>query len=104
MFHLSTVAGLSRDTIPWVGERDLAGVACDNVSVEVMPLEEPIERVFPFHQAAIVDLGMPLGEVWDLDALAADCADDGTYEFLLVSSVLNIPKAVGSPLNPIAIK
>ncbi|MCY3960990.1 MAG: hypothetical protein OXG34_04905 [bacterium] len=30
--------------------------------------------------------------------------DDGRYEFMLVAPPLNIPGAVGSPLNPIAIK
>lgn len=47
---------------------------------------------------------LPLGEFWVLDELAADCAADGRYEFMLVAPPLNIPGAVGSPLNPIAIK
>ena len=40
----------------------------------------------------------------DISAVAADCADDGRYEIMLVAPPLNIPGAVGSPLNPIAIK
>ncbi|HEY5625021.1 MAG TPA: cyclase family protein, partial [Dehalococcoidia bacterium] len=56
------------------------------------------------HWRLIPLLGMPIGELWDLDALAADCADDGVYEFLFTSSPLNVPGGVGSPPNAMAIK
>ena len=49
-------------------------------------------------------LGMPIGEFWDLDPLADDCAQDGVYEFMLVSAPLYIPQGVGSPPNAYAIK
>ena len=45
-----------------------------------------------------------LGEIWDLEALSQDCADDGIYEFLLTAPPLEISGGVGSPINPIAIK
>ena len=38
------------------------------------------------------------------EELAKDCAADGVYEFLWVAPPLHIPNAVGSPLNPLAIK
>ena len=60
------------------------------------------DRALPVHVACLVDLGLPLGELWDLDALAADCAEDGAYEFLLVAPPLYLPGCMGSPLNPIA--
>jgi hypothetical protein len=56
-----------------------------------------------FHTWAIRDMGMMLGEVWNLEELSADCASDGVYEFLLVAP-LPFTGAVGSPLNPVAIK
>jgi len=49
-------------------------------------------------------MGLFVGEIWYLDELADDCADDGIYEFQLVAPPLNIPGAVGSPVNPQAIK
>lgn len=49
-------------------------------------------------------LGIPLGELWGLDALAEDCAEDGSYEFLLVSPPLGVPRGVGSPGSAIAIR
>jgi hypothetical protein len=49
-------------------------------------------------------MGMIFGEYWDLTALAEDCAADGVYEFQLVAPPLRVVGAVGSPVNPIAIK
>jgi hypothetical protein len=47
---------------------------------------------------------MPLGELWDLDELAEECARDGIYEFMLASAPLYVPGGVGSPANAYAIK
>jgi hypothetical protein len=52
----------------------------------------------------IPNIGLLVGEMWDLDALAADCAHDGVYEFFLSAAPLPITGAVGSPLNPLAVK
>ena len=49
-------------------------------------------------------LGIPLGELWDLDALADDCAADRTYDAFLTSAPLNMPAGVGTPPNAIAIR
>jgi len=56
------------------------------------------------HRRLIALQGLPIGEVWDLDELARDCATDGVYEFMLVSAPLNLPGGVGSPPNAYAIK
>ena len=45
-----------------------------------------------------------LTEIADLEELAADCAEDGRYEFLYVAAPLKIAKAAGSPVNPVVIK
>ncbi len=45
-----------------------------------------------------------LGELFELDALAADCASDGVYEFLFVLSPMPVVNGSGSPVNPIAFK
>jgi hypothetical protein len=45
-----------------------------------------------------------LGELWDLEALAADCAEDGAYTFFLVAPPLNVTGGAGSPINPLAFK
>jgi hypothetical protein len=42
--------------------------------------------------------------MFDLDALANDCAADGVYESLLCTPVLKFTSASGTPVNPVAIK
>jgi hypothetical protein len=49
-------------------------------------------------------MGMTQGQNFVLDELAADCAGDRRYEFLLDASPLPFTNAVGSPVNPVAIK
>jgi kynurenine formamidase len=96
-------SGLALDTIPWLAKRDVSMVAADNRTVEAIP-GPPGHPLLPWHRAALRDLGLLVGELFDLDALAEDCADDGAYEFLFAASPLPIVNAVGSPLNPLAIK
>lgn len=95
--------GLSWRCAEWLHNKKAAAVACDNVAVEVSPAE--IEgTTLLFHMLALREMGMMLGEMWDAEALAADCAQDKVYEFMLVAQPLLLPGAVGSPVNPLAIK
>ena len=96
--------GLTSDTVPWIHENQIAAVAADNLAVERIPNDIDPEIVVPMHGNLLRDLGVYIGEVWWLEELAADCAKDGRYEFFLAAQPLNITGAVGSPLNPIAIK
>jgi hypothetical protein len=45
-----------------------------------------------------------MGEIFDVSALAADCAQDGVYEFFFCAPPLIITGGTGSPINPYAIK
>ncbi|MFI1914195.1 cyclase family protein [Nocardia sp. NPDC020380] len=94
--------GLSWRCAQWLHEHDIAAVAVDNPTVEVMPPEDGV--LMPLHMLALRDMGMPLGEIWDLEALGRDCAEDGVYEFLLCAPALRIPGGVGTPISPVAIK
>ena len=63
------------------------------------------EALKPFlHTIILPLLGVPLGELWDLDALADDCAATGTYDAFLTSAPLNMPAGVATPPNAIAIR
>jgi kynurenine formamidase len=95
--------GLGLRSIDWVAGHELAAVATDTWGMEVLPNETP--DVFqPLHIVFIAHLGLWVGEIWDLEALAEDCAVDGVYEFLFCGPPLPFTHAVGSPLNPMAIK
>jgi len=95
--------GLGQDCCEWLHGRDVAVVASDNWAIEVLPGEDP-NAVFNVHMVLIRDMGMTLGEILDFDELADDCAADGVWEFFFTAPVLKVTQAVGSPINPLAIK
>ncbi|POX42847.1 cyclase [Streptomyces sp. Ru73] len=95
--------GLSFTTAGWLHRTEIAAIATDTWGFEVRP-NEFAHAFQPLHQVAIPHIGLLIGEMWDLDALAADCADDGVYDFWLAAAPLPITGAVGSPVNPIAVK
>ena len=102
-FDLDSSPGVSVHTAPWLHAKQVAAIASDNYAVEVRPSELPPFRS-PFHICAIPNMGLTLGEIFFLDDLAADCAADGRYAFLLVAPPLPVTNAVGTPINPYAIK
>jgi hypothetical protein len=91
----------SQATAAWVWDHQIAAMAADNVALEALPVE--VQAGFQ-HRRLIALQGLPIGEVWDLDELAQDCAQDGVYEFMLMSAPLYLPGGVGSPPNAYAIK
>jgi kynurenine formamidase len=95
--------GLSFHTAGWLHRTEIAAIATDTWGFEVRPNE--FDNAFqPLHQVVIPNMGLLIGEMWDLDALAEYCAADGEYEFLLAAPPLKITGAVGAPLNPVAVK
>ncbi|MCK8438516.1 cyclase family protein [Streptomyces sp. D2-8] len=95
--------GLSFTTAGWLHGTEIAAIATDTWGFEVRPNE--FDDAFqPLHQVVIPNMGLLIGEMWDLDALAEDCAAEGVYEFWLTAAPLPITGAVGSPVNPIAVK
>ncbi|MGW5138168.1 cyclase family protein [Nocardia beijingensis] len=95
--------GLSFTTADWLHGSEIAALATDTWGFEVRP-NEFYEAFQPLHQVAIPHIGLYIGEMWDPDALAADCAADGVHEFFLTAAPLPVTGAVGAPVNPIAVK
>ena len=77
----------------------VAAVACDNPALEAWP--PPEEQML--HHHLLGRLGIPIGELWLLDDLAAACASAGRYEFFVASAPLNCPGGIGSTANVVAI-
>jgi kynurenine formamidase len=102
-YDLDPFPGVSVYATPWLHARQIAAIACDNYAVEVRPSELPAFRN-PFHVIAIPNMGLTLGEIFYLEALAADCAADGRWAFLLAAPPLPVVRGVGTPINPYALK
>ena len=95
--------GLTIETAAWFHDRDVAAVATDTLPFEVFPCQYD-DLYLPVHLLHLVEMGMTQGQNWVLDELAADCAADGQYTFLLDATPLPFTNGLGSPLNPVALK
>jgi kynurenine formamidase len=99
--------GPGRATAEWLWDHGVAALAVDNPAVEPIPPSGGMADFTPdemVHVKVLAMLGIPLGEFFDFEALAGDCADDGVYEFLFTSAPLGIPGGIGSPPNALALK
>jgi kynurenine formamidase len=95
--------GLAFETCTWVFEKEIAAICTDTWGCEVRP-NETKDCTQPWHWVVIPMIGVTMGEIFYLKELAADCADDKVYEFFFCAPPLPVSKAVGSPINPMAIK
>jgi kynurenine formamidase len=89
------------DTVRWLWDTGIVAVVADNPAVEAYPFDPAGASL---HADLLALLGVPLGELWYLDELAAHCATDRRYTGLLAAAPLNLPGGTGSPANAIAIK
>jgi kynurenine formamidase len=101
--YMRQMPGLGVACIEWLHAREVAAVASDTNMVEVWPPEDPAV-LFPLHALCIRDMGLTLGEMFDLEALSEDCARDGVWSFLFSAPPLPVTGGVGSPINPLAVK
>lgn len=92
-------AGPSIESVRWFAEHEVALVGSDSSFLEPRPSGLGEGMRMPVHMKLLRDLGVPIAELLDLDALAAD----GVHEFLFVLSPLTIAGGVGSPCTPLAV-
>lgn len=95
--------GLSLTSAGFLHRSEVAAVATDTWGFEVRPNEFDVPAFQPLHQVAIPNMGLTIGEMWDLEELGSVCAQEGRWEFFLTAATLPITGAVGSPTNPIAV-
>lgn len=103
MAYGTPAPGPSLQSVQWFRDHDVAAVATDNITFEVFPCERE-DALLPVHLLHLVDMGMTQGQNWNLEHLAADCADDGRYAFFLDASPLPFTNGVGAPVQPVAVK
>ncbi len=95
--------GPSLGTVEWFHRHDVAAVAIDNLIFEVFPCERD-DAFLPVHFLHLVDMGLTQGQNWNMEELAADCAADGRYSFLLTASPEPVLHGAGAPVNPVVLK
>ena len=109
-----------RDMLRWLWDHHIAAIGADNPALEIWPpgshltkeqrdeiraANDPERAPELFmHTALLPLLGIPIGELWDLEALAVDCAADGVYEGLFTSAPLRVAAGVASPPNALVLK
>lgn len=95
--------GLAMRAAAWLHARDVAAVATDTLALDVWPPADP-GVVLPVHLLNLVEMGLTQGQNFDLEELAAGCAADGRYAFLLAASPEPFVGGLGSPVHPVAVK
>ena len=98
--RVSGLAG-SEDVARLLWDSGAIAIAADNPTVEVAPGDPAVGSL---HRRLIPLLGFVVGELLDLDRLAALCAGDSRWDFMFVAMPLNLPGGVGSPANAMAIR
>jgi kynurenine formamidase len=103
MRNLATSSGLSpdEDMAEFLWDGGFAAVAVDNPGVEVLP-RDPAKPYL--HSRILPMLGMLMGEFFTFEDLLAAAEQDGRYSCFFCSVPLNLPRAVGSPANAVAIR
>ena len=90
--------------LQWVTDSGVVALCADNYAVEGLPAREALGRRpgLPLHQHCLFKLGVPLAELWWLADLADWLAAHDRTAFLLTAPPLYLPRAVGSPVTPVA--
>lgn len=95
----------------WIWDHRVAVFATDTFAVEVLPVRDDSDFLASapedkgmMHQELIAKLGVPLGELWNLEELTAHSVATGRWDALCVVKPLNLVGGVGSPPNATAIR
>ncbi|KAH0836931.1 hypothetical protein FOPE_04725 [Fonsecaea pedrosoi] len=89
----------SEDMVRWLWDNHFSAVAGDAVAFET----QPFAKSYALHDYLLVWWGMPIGEMWDLEALAQKCQSLKRWTFFVTSAPLNVKGGVASPPNALAV-
>jgi len=94
-----TLAGIeqSEDMKRFLWDNHFAAIASDQPSLESWPSKGP-----ELHQTLLGLWGMPIGEMFDVEALSITCKETGRYTFFFSSWPLNVLGGIASPPNAAA--
>ncbi|KAL0943823.1 uncharacterized protein CTRU02_201710 [Colletotrichum truncatum] len=89
----------AEETLRWVWE-NFSAVAGDQPAFECWLPRDP---QYWMHEILLGGWGMPIGELFDLEALAEKCKQEKRWSFFVSSEPCNVPGGVASPPNILAI-
>jgi hypothetical protein len=93
-------AGLDPYSLTLLHERKVAVFLPDGDG-EVVP--GPMQEIqYPIHPLQVTAMGMVVADSLQFEDLARVCEEEGRWEFMVAIAPLRLPKATGSPFNPIA--
>ncbi|OKI61809.1 cyclase family protein [Streptomyces sp. MJM1172] len=96
-----TRAGLHPAAMELLAERRVAALGGDGNNDTAPSLTDGVE--FPVHVLGVHALGLYLLDYLQFEDLVPLCEEEGRWSFFCVVAPLRLPRATGSPVNPIAI-
>jgi len=96
--HEGGVPGPDEDAVAWLASHRPRVVGSDTTAFEHIPAGQGHARL-PGHRILLVEHGIPIIEMLDLEELAALAAE----AFTVVAAPLRLVGATGSPLRPLAL-
>lgn len=93
----------SPELVQWFADMEIPNLVTDTIANEVT-IDPGNGVALVLHNALMRNLGVTFTEICDLEKLAADCAEDGVYEFFYAAAPIKVAKGSGAPVNPLAIK
>jgi len=94
----SGVPGPNEEGARWLADRGIRATGADTIAYEQIPPGAG-HRVLPVHRVLLVESGIHIVEVMNLEGLAAAKA----HEFLFILAPLRIVGGTGSPVRPLAV-
>jgi kynurenine formamidase len=92
--------GLGIDCIEWLHDREVAVFGGD--CFDQLPSGDP-DFSHPLHSVGIARMGLVLIDHMAVEELADVCVAEQRWEFFFSVGALRIPRATGSPVNPLCI-
>jgi len=86
------------EMLEWIWD-NFSAVSGDQPGFERWPT--PFD--WSMHEVLLAGWGCPIGELFDLEKLAAHCQKEKRYSFFVASEPTNVPGGVASPPNILAI-
>lgn len=92
------VPGPTAAAADWLVEHGVRVTGSDTIAYEQIT-KEAGHGLLPVHRRLLVDQGVPIIEILDLESVAAA----GVHEFCLVLAPLNVVGGTGAPIRPLAV-